>query len=122
KSAPDAIQVATFAHTLRLGLAAVETEFTVADDPDGTIAQAQLAKVYGADAAAFFVGLLNDTLSVEIEFSDPDGTLAPGAVRQAIENAAGKTDTGVPKITYDDFRKRLAYSGVLTTATRDAIK
>jgi hypothetical protein len=122
KSRPDAVQIATFARTLRLGLAAVETEFAVADDPDGTVAQAQLAKVYGADAAAFFLGLLNDALSVEIEFSDPDGTLAPGAVRQAIENAAGKTGAGVPKITYDDFRKRLAYSSVLTTATRDQIK
>src|SRR5262249_4181456 len=103
-------------------LAAVETEFAVADDPDGTIAQAQLAKVYGADAAAFFFGLLNDTLTVEVAFSDPDGTLAADAVRQAIEQAAGKTDSGAPKIAYDDFRKRLAYSGVLSAATRDAIK
>src|SRR5262249_6098782 len=121
KSTPDTVQTATFARTLRLGLAAVETEFAVADDPDGAIAQAQLAKVYGADVATFFFGVLNDTLSVEVEFSDPDGTLAVGAVREAIENAAGKTDAGVSKIAYDDFRKRLAYSGVLTTTTRDAI-
>jgi hypothetical protein len=43
-------------------------------------------------------------------------------VRQAIENVAGKTDAGVAKIAYDDFRKRLSYSGVLTITTRDAIK
>ena len=108
KSAPDPAQVAALARTLRLGFAAVETEFAVADDPDGAIAQARMAMVYGADAAAFFFGLLNDTLTVEVEFSDPDGTLAPGAMRQAIENAAGKTDAGVPKIAYDDFRKRLS--------------
>lgn len=122
KSMPDSTQVAAFARTLRLGFAAVETEFAVADDPDGAIAQTRMTMVYGSDAATFFFGLLNDTLTVEIEFSDPDGTLMAGAVRQAIENAAGKTDASSPKIAYDDFRKRLSYSGVLTTATRDAIK
>ena len=122
KSAPDSSQVAAFGRTLRLGLAAVEGEFAVADDPDGTIAQTRMAMVYAADTAAFFFGLLNDTLTVEVEFSDPDGTLVAGAVRQAIENAAGKTDAGSPKIAYDDFRKRLSYSSVLMTPTRDAIK
>jgi hypothetical protein len=122
KSAPTGAQVATFARTLRQALAAVEAEFTVADDPDGALAQAQLAKVYGADAAAFYSGLLNDTLTVEVHFSDPDGTLAPGPARQAIETAAGKTEAGVPRIAYDDFRKRLAHTGVLGATTRDAIK
>lgn len=122
KSAPDATQVASFARTLRLAFASVASEFAVADDPDGAIAQTRMTMVYGVDTAAFFFALLNNTLTVEIEFSDPDGTLSPGATWQAIENAAGKTDAGVPRIVYDDFRKRLSYSGVLTTATRDAIK
>jgi hypothetical protein len=121
-SAPDSAQVAAFARTLRAALAAVETEFTVADDPSGAIAQDRMAMVYGADAAAFFFGLLNYTLIVEVEFSDTDGTLKAGAVLQAIENAAGKTEGGVPKIAYDDFRKRLSYSGVLTITTKDTIK
>ena len=121
RSAPDSAQVAALARTLRVGFAAVETEFAVADDPDGAIAQAQLAKVYGAEAATLFFGLLNDTLTVEVEFSDPNGTLVAGAIRQAIENAAGKTEAGVQRIAYDDFRKRLSFSGVLTScdARRD---
>src|SRR5262249_22651389 len=86
KSAPEPAQVAGFARILRLGLTGVETEFAVADDPDGTIAQSRMTMVYGPEAASFFFGLLNDTLSVEVEFSDPEETLAPGAVRQAIEN------------------------------------
>jgi hypothetical protein len=122
KSEPGAARIAAFARTLRVGLAAVEAEFAVADDPDGATTQAQLAKVYGADAATFFSGLLNDTLVVEVEFSDPDGTLAADAVRQAIEAAAGKRDSGAPKIAYDDFRTRLSYSGVLSDATQEAIK
>ena len=118
RSAPDPAQVAALARTLRGGFAAVETEFAVADDPDGAILQAQLAKVYGAEAATLFFGLLNDTLTVEVEFSDPNGTLVTGAIWQAIENAAGKTEAGASRITYDDFRKRLSFCGVLTEKTR----
>ena len=122
RSAPDSVQVAALARTLRTGLAAVETEFAVADDPDGAILQAQLAKVYGAEAATLFFGLLNDTLTVEVEFSDPNGTLVTGAIWQAIEDEAGKTEAGVSRIAYDDFRKRLSFSGVLTLNKRNAIK
>lgn len=122
KSSPDTTQVGTFARALRTGFAGVETEFAVADDPDGAIAQTRMALVYGTDAASFFFGLLNDTLTVEVNFSDPDSTLAPGALLLAIQNAAGKTAAGGSRIAYDDFRKKLSYSGVMTTITRDAIK
>lgn len=122
KSSLEPDQIAAFARTLRAGLAAVEVEFTVADDPGGDVAQVQFAKVYGAEAAAFFFGLLGDTLTIEVDYDDSAGTLAPGAVRQAIEAAAGKTETGASRIRYDDFRKRLAYVGQLTAATRDALK
>ena len=40
RSAPDPAQVAALARTLRLGFAAVESEFAVADDPDGAITRA----------------------------------------------------------------------------------
>jgi len=122
KSTPEPAQIAAFARTLREGLAAVGAEFAVADDPAGVISQTRIATVYGADAALFFFGLLNDSLTVEVEFNDPDRTLEVAAVRQQIENAAGKTEGGVSRITYDDFRKRLSYSGVLTAAIRDAVQ
>src|SRR5262249_5488713 len=122
KSAPDSAKVAALARTLRLAFTAVETEFALADDPGGAIAQTRIAMVYGADAAAFFFGLLNDTLSLDVAFGDQNGTLTTGTVRQAIENAAGKTDAAIPRIAYDDFHKRLSYSGVFTAERRDAIK
>ena len=121
KSAPDPEQVAALARTLRLGFAAVGDRVRRCRRPRRHIAQSQFAKVYGADAASFFLGLLNGTLTVDVEFGDPDGTLAPGAVRQAIETAAGKTDAGIPRIAFDDFRKQLSYIGVLTGGIRDAI-
>ena len=119
KSAPDPAQVGAFARTLRLDLAAIATEFDIKDDPDGAIAQNRMTLVYGSEAAAFFFGLLSGTSSVDVHFTDPDGTLAVPATRTAIENAGGLLAPGVPRITYDDFRKRLAYAGVLTAARRD---
>jgi hypothetical protein len=121
RSEPNANDVLGIVRTLRLALAAIETDFAVVDDPDGSVAQARFARVYGTDVAAFFFGLLNNTLSVEVEYSDQEGAFAVPTLT-AIETAAGQTDSGAPKISYDDFRKKLSYAGVLTTATRDAIK
>lgn len=122
KSAPKPEAIAAFARTLRLALSNVATDFAIGDDPDGVIAQTRMATIYGNDAASFFFGLLNDTLTTDVDFSDPDATLASDALRTAIETAAGQSASGSPKIAYDDFRKRLSYSGVLTTTARDAIK
>lgn len=122
KSTPDAEQLATFGRSLRLDLSAIEAEFSIIDDPDGAISQEKMSQVYGSDVPAFFFGLLNDTFSTEVEFTDPDGTLTPGTKLDAINAAAGKMNSGEPKITYDNFRKRLAYVGVLSEATRNAIQ
>ncbi|MFM9951807.1 MAG: neuraminidase-like domain-containing protein [Saprospiraceae bacterium] len=122
KSAPTFQQMAAFARSLRTGFAAVEAGFDVKDDPEGAIAQARMGMVYESDTAAFFFGLLNDTHTANVMFSDPEEIWLKKDVRLGIEEAAGKTDEGVPKIAYDDFRKQLAYSGELTGPARDAIK
>jgi hypothetical protein len=122
KSTPEIEHVAALARTMRLTLAAIDTEFAVKDDPDGAIAQTRMASAYGADAAAFFFGLVGNSLIVEVAFNDAAGTFVDAAKRLAIETAAGATDAGPPRISYDEFRKQLTYTGVLTAATRDAIK
>src|SRR5262249_55268610 len=94
KSGPEPAQVAAFAQTLRHGLSAVETEFAITDDPDGSITQTRMAMVYGTDAASFLFGLLNDTLTVAVEFNDEVRILAPGDVWDAIKQAAGTTEIG----------------------------
>jgi len=60
---------------------------------------------------------------VETDFSDPGNiwSQTPPTIRLAIESAAGQTDTGKPKIVYDDFRKKLSFNGLLTAEKRDAI-
>lgn len=124
KSAPDAAHVAAFARTLRQDFAAVETEFAVKDDPDGAIAQTRMTLVYGADGAAFFFGLLNDTLITDVPYSRDQVTLVTtvtydngqAALDQAIIDAA----PGL--IAYDDVSKQLSFTGTLTTETRDKLK
>jgi hypothetical protein len=111
KSAPDPRVVTDFARTLRSGFASIESEFALVADPNGDIARARMALVYGDAATDFFFGLLNDTLTVDVPYSHTADTL-----EQPIIDAAGG------KIAYDQFRKRLSYTGVLTTAIRDALK
>jgi len=124
KSAPDAAQIAAFARTLRLGLAAVEAELAVKDDPDGAIAQARMALVYGADGAAFFFGLLNDTLATEVPYSRAPTTLVTTVTynhgQPALEQAI--LDAGQGLLAYDDAGKHLSFTGEMTAGTRDALK
>lgn len=121
RSAPAFAQTANFARALRRDLIDVETEFAIQDDPDGAVAQSRMTLVYGTEAAAFFFGLLNDTLLLQTPYADPDGKMAAGVIRDTINTAGGKTQAGDWKISYDDFRKRLSFSGVLTDTVRDAI-
>lgn len=111
KSAPAETEVTGFARTLRAALAAVEGEFALLDDPDGSIARAQMALVYDNQATELFFGLLENTFVTAVKYSHGQATL-----EQPILNAAAG------RITYDDFTKRLSIMGVLTSATRDALK
>jgi hypothetical protein len=111
RAAPAPGQLTELARALRGDLAGVEREFAIADDPTGDIAQARMALVYGAGATDFFFGLLADTLPFEAPYAHPDTTLA----QELLAVALGK-------LGYDDFRKRLTYSGVLGAATRVALK
>lgn len=111
KSAPDAGQITAFARTLRAGFAQIESEFAVVDDPNGDIARARMALVYGGDATDYFFGLLGDTLVSDVAYTQSQPDLDP-----AISTVASG------RIAYDHFRKRLVYTGVLSAAKRDALK
>lgn len=111
KSVPAETEITAFARTLRGALAAIEGEFARVDDPDGSIARSRMALVYGNEATDLFFGLLENTFVTAVEYSHGQPTL-----EQPILDAAPG------RIAYDDFRKRLSYTGVLTVATRDALK
>jgi hypothetical protein len=94
-SAPPDREIFDLARTLRAGMAAIESEFALADDPDGSIARAKMAMIYGNEAAEFFFGLLDNTSVTTVS------TARPSSLEQAIlEVAPGR-------ISYDEFRKRL---------------
>ncbi len=137
KSVPDAAQVAAFARTLRLSFAAIESEFSINDDPDGAILQARMALVYGADTAAFFFGLLNGTFATEVPYGRNQAPLltqvscSRGHVaivsyvsykhhQATLEQAILDVAPGL--ISYDDNTERLAFTGVLSQAKTNELK
>lgn len=111
KSVPDAREITGFAHTLRSELTAIEDEFALKEDPDGSISRARMALVYGNEATDLFFGLLGNTLVTDVRYSHPQATLE----QPILDEAPGR-------IAYDDFRKRLSYTGVLTKGTRDVLR
>jgi hypothetical protein len=110
KSAPPLANITGLARTLRTDFAAVDTQFAVGADPDGSIAKGLMTLVYGSTASDFFFGLLNNTLLTAVAYGNPQPILA-----QAIIDAS----TG--RLAYDDLRKQLSFAGVLDAATRTAV-
>lgn len=112
KSATDDGEVLGFGRTLRTGFAAIESEFVVVDDPDGQITRARMALVYDNETTDRFFGLLDEKTLTNVPYSHDKATL-----EQAI------LDAGQSKITYDNLRKRLSYTGgVLPDTIRDSLK
>jgi hypothetical protein len=111
RSAPSALELNTFARTLRAAFDAIEGEYALLDDPDGTIARARMTLSYGTEATDLFFGLLERTFVTSVDYDHDQAELSPPILAAA-----------PGQIGYDDFRKRLSVRGVLTTATRDALK
>ncbi|HEX8138508.1 MAG TPA: neuraminidase-like domain-containing protein [Pyrinomonadaceae bacterium] len=110
KSAPDPAQVTEFARTLRADFASIEDQFAATEDPGGDIARTRMTLVYGTEAANDFFALLDDTLVLDVPYTHPPRTLSAAIIAAA------------PRIAYDDFRRRLSHTGILSEAQRDALK
>jgi hypothetical protein len=110
KSAPNSAQITELARTLCGDFAAIDDQLTASEDPGGNIARARMALVYGQEAADAFFALLDDALALDVAYTHPASTLEAGIT------------AADPKIAYDDFRHRLSRTGLLSAATRDALK
>jgi hypothetical protein len=123
KSAPSLRDEAALARTLRLGLAGVETEFIVADDPDGSIARTKMASVYGNDVANLFFSLLDNTFVTTVQhhhapfdlFAQVKYTHSSETLEPAITNAAAN------QIAYDHAANMLSFTGRMTAGVRDSL-
>ncbi|MGD0246679.1 MAG: FHA domain-containing protein, partial [Streptosporangiaceae bacterium] len=111
-SAPTTADVTGLASALRADFAAVEAQFTVQDDPDGSIAKGLMTLVYGSTASDFFFGLLNNTFSTSVPYSSPVGQ--PGLPAPVVAAADGQ-------LSYNDLAKQLSYAGLLGSAAQAAI-
>ena len=103
-SAPTTADVTGLASALRADFAGVEAQFTLQDDPDGSVAQGLMTLVYGSTASDFFFGLPNDTFSTVGPYSSPPGQ--PGLPAPVLAAASGQ-------LSYDDLSRQLSYAGVL---------
>jgi Neuraminidase-like domain/FHA domain len=111
-SSPPLTTVTGLALALAADFAAIEAQFTLQVDPDGSIAQNLMTLVYGASATAFFFGLLNGTLITSVPYSTPAGDQS--LPQQVTGASAGR-------LSYDNLAKQLMFAGVLDPATQAAI-
>lgn len=117
-STPPISDVTGFARTLRAAFAAVEAQFALKDDPDGSIAKSLMSLVYDNDATDFFFGLLNGTLATSVDYANPEPTL-PQPIVEASKDP--KNADSKARLSYDDLRKQLIFLGVLDSETQSAI-
>jgi Neuraminidase-like domain/Salmonella virulence plasmid 28.1kDa A protein len=111
KSIPNDREILDFARSLRGTLSAIDSEYNLTDDPEGQIARSKMALVYGNDTTDLFFGLLNNKLISTVLYSHDQATLATAI-----------TDAAPNQIAYDDFRKQLAFTGILTSTIQNALK
>ena len=109
--APKPADIAALALTLRKDFVAVEATFVRKDDPNGSIAQALMALVYGAPDTAFFFSLLSGSYRASVAFAD----LSPVLPQNALTSFGGQ-------LSYDDQNKLLTATGYLDPTTQAAIK
>jgi hypothetical protein len=110
RSAPEENEVTSFARALRLDLMTIEKEFVPVPDPDGQIARARMALVYGNEVTDLFFGLLSKSVITEVEYPHDDKTL-----NQSVLDAH--------QLAFDKFRKRLIFkAGIVPQSVLDAVK
>jgi peptidoglycan hydrolase-like protein with peptidoglycan-binding domain len=110
KATPPDAMTTGLAQALRADFAAVESQFTLRDDPGGSIAKGLMALVYGSPSTDFFFGLLNNTLATSAPYASPQGTLAQPII-----------DASSGRLSYDDLRKQITFAGALDATTQSAI-
>ncbi len=102
KSAPAPGQITELARTLRGDYAAIDDQFAVTEAPNGDVARARMTLVYGQETSDAFFALLDDTLVVDVAYTQSASEL---------EAAITAAD---PAIAYDGFRHRLSHRGLVT--------
>jgi hypothetical protein len=104
-AAPAESVITGLAGAQRRAFAAVDSQFTVKDDPSGTFARSLMTQVTGTAAADFFFGLLTGAVVTSVSYTAPTGALP-----QAVADAGGGL------LSYDDYAKQLSFAGLLAPA------
>lgn len=110
KSTPAPSIVTEFGRSMRGDFAAIDDQFAAAEDPNGNILRARLTMVYGQDVSDAFFALLDNTLPLDVPYTNPAPTLDPAIT------------TADAQIGYNDFQHRLSHTGLLSAASQAALK
>ena len=81
KSAPAPAQIGELARTLRGDFASIDDQFAAIEDPNGDVARARMALVYGQETSDAFFALLDDTLVADVAYTHTASALEPAIVR-----------------------------------------
>ena len=111
KSAPPNSTITSLARTVRADCAAIETEFSISDDPTGDITKSRMALVYDTATTNFFFSLLDNTVETVVAYPNPAYPNPQLSPAQSILDAASK------HLSYNDLRQQLTYTGVLDAST-----
>jgi len=111
KAPADDTPVTALARTLRSGIDAINRDLEVVEDPDGQIARARMALAYDAPTTDLFFGLLDRQAASEVSYDHTSESLPI----ELIGRSRGR-------LAYDDLRKRLRFSGVMTSDIRNTLK
>ncbi len=110
-STPSNQEILGLMRTVRTDLVAIEQEFIVLDDPDGQKTREKMALVYGTDDTNQFFRILETQIVLDVPYEHYQDTLAEQIL-----------DAGDQTISYDNFAKRLRYTGgVMTKAQWKAL-
>ena len=110
KSAPAPAIVTEFGRSMRGDFTDIDDQFAAVEDPNGNILRARLTLVYGQDVSDAFFALLDNSLPLDVPYTNPVPALDPAIT--AVD----------AQIAYDDLQHRLSHTGLLSAASQAALK
>lgn len=108
-ASPPQADLLAFARRIRRDLARIDRQYRIEEDPNGEAVREKMALVYGNEAADIFFGLVNDTASYSVSYSQDSSELD-----RALRDVTGN-------IAYHHLQEQLAFDGVMTETVRSAL-
>ncbi|MGB5927888.1 MAG: neuraminidase-like domain-containing protein, partial [Cyclobacteriaceae bacterium] len=110
EASPTEEDILAFARQLTAELQRIETENSTGEDATADIASEKMALLYDPDTVNQFFSIINKEILFETGYDHH---------QEALEAEVTDADD---RLTYNNFRKMISYTGIMTDAERDALK